>query len=102
MKDNVQNNVETHEYVETTLRDSEPHIDDVILDFSTPMCDELDEHYSPPEYSFEELDYVDQFQTKNQQEEGVETLTKNQKKKINRRIRIRDARKRDRIEQVCE
>ena len=64
---------------------------DIALDCSTPMCDELgDEHHSPPEYSPKELD----IQVKNQQEEGVETLNKNQKKNRNRMIRIMNARKR--------
>ena len=49
---------------------------DIALDCSTLMCDELDEHHSPLEYSPEELD----IQVRNQQEEGVESLNKSQKK----------------------
>ena len=52
------------------------------MDFNIPKHDELDEHYSLPEQPFEALDYVYQFKQKNQQEEGVETHTKNQKKTV--------------------
>ena len=71
---------------------------DIALDCSTPMCDELNEHHIQREDSPEELD----IQVKDQQEERVETLNKNQKKKRNRKIRIMNARKRVDMKQVCE
>ena len=71
---------------------------DIALDCSTPMCDELIERHIPQEYSPEELD----IQVKNQQEDRVETLNKNKKKKRNRKIRIMNARKRVDMKQVCE
>ena len=71
---------------------------DIALDCSTPMCDELNEHHSQREDSLEELD----IQVKDLQEERVETLNKNQKKKRNRKIRMMNARKRAEIEQFSD